>query len=674
MSLRGSLLVRPVSAGEIPRLKRELDAHHWLGYQAAGQTIRYVGLVEDRWVAVAVFGAAALSCTVREVAIGWDPDVKRSRLPLLVANTRLCVLPGAPTHTASAFLAGCLRRVSGDYLDRWGHPVLAVESFTDPTRHRGTCYAAAGFTPVGTTSGYARTGGASESYTFHGQPKRYWLKPLHRHGLAMLAAPFDAPATFPPATRPVIDINAVPLDHGQDNLLDLMYTVTDTRHNRGVRHDLASILTSVVAGSLCGAGGYGAIAQWAAHQSQDGLRRLGTRFNRRRKRYVPPSMQTIRRAVRSIDPAELDQAVGAWLWQLAKTRQITMGQYERLVLALDGKVSRGAHDPDGAQLNLFSALVQGQRLTVAQQAISSKTNEIPAFITLLDQLDTNTNNTDTTDRNDTDNTQNDHTDHTDRNDSGDSDGPVDAQDGEAQDGEAQDGEAQDGEACNRRPLDVIVTADALHTQRKSAAYLRSRGGDYVFVAKDNQIKLADGINDHAWQNTPVAYTEPATTRNGRTTSRVLKLAPAPARLPFPGAAQIFELIRTVTVQVPARIKNKKTKTGKPQKLTRAQKKKYRTIITRVLGVTSLTATKVTPAELAALIRGQWQIEAHHNLRDVTFGEDRSQIPARGAHILATIRSLAVALIRLAGFDKIAHTRRDLAWDQTGEHVLQLLGV
>jgi hypothetical protein len=196
----------------------------------------------------------------------------------------------------------------------------------------------------------------------------------------------------------------------------------------------------------------------------------------------------------------------------------------------------------------------------------------------------------------------------------------------------------------------------------------------VFVAKDNQIKLADGINDHAWQNTPVAYVEPATTRNGRTTSRVLKLAPAPATLPFPGAAQIFELIRTVTVQVPDRIKNKKTKSGKPQKLTRAQKKKYRTIITRVLGVTSLTATKVTPAELAGLIRGQWQIEAHHAIRDVTFGEDRSQTPARGAHVLATIRNLAVALIRLAGFDRIAHTRRDLAWDQTGEHVLQLLGV
>ena len=126
--MRGSLLVRPASAGEIPRLRAELDAHHWLGYQAGGQTIRYVGLVEDRWVAVAVFGAAALSCTVRERALCWDPDVKAKRLPLLVANTRLCVLPGAPTHTASAFLAGCLRRVSGDYQarcgSRWGRRVV----------------------------------------------------------------------------------------------------------------------------------------------------------------------------------------------------------------------------------------------------------------------------------------------------------------------------------------------------------------------------------------------------------------------------------------------------------------------------------------------------------------------------------------------------------------------
>ena len=93
MSLRGSLQARPAWADELPRLRAELEAHHWLGYRATGQTIRYVGLVEEAWVAVAVFGAAALSCTVRERTLCWDPDVKTSRLPLLVANSRLCVLP-----------------------------------------------------------------------------------------------------------------------------------------------------------------------------------------------------------------------------------------------------------------------------------------------------------------------------------------------------------------------------------------------------------------------------------------------------------------------------------------------------------------------------------------------------------------------------------------------------
>jgi hypothetical protein len=85
----------------------------------------------------------------------------------------------------------------------------------------------------------------------------------------------------------------------------------------------------------------------------------------------------------------------------------------------------------------------------------------------------------------------------------------------------------------------------------------------------------------------------------------------------------------------------------------------------------LTAPMATPAELAGRIRGHWGIESLHH---VTFGEDRNQTPARGAHVLATIRNLSVALIRLAGFDRIAHTRRDLAWDQTGDRVLQLLGV
>jgi len=368
----------------MPRLRAEIDAHHWLGYRASGQVVCYVAELEGRWAACAVFGSAALSCAPRDALIGWDRQLRARRLPLVVANQRLCVLPGGPPHVASAFLGACLRRISGDYAHRWGHPVLAVETFTDPARHPGACYAAAGFTPVGSTAGYARSRG-EEQFAFHGQPKTYWLKTLHPGALPALTAAFDSPSTFPPATRPVIDINALPIGDGPDSLLRVLGGVLDARKPRGKRHELAAVLAVVVAATACGANGYKAITQWAAHQSQDALRRLGIGFNQRLARYVPPSKQTIRRAVRAIDPAELDTAVGAWLWRQARTGN---AQARRLALALDGKVSRGAHDEHGNQLNLFSALVHGQRLTVAQQAIPAKTNEIPAFTDLLDQLTT----------------------------------------------------------------------------------------------------------------------------------------------------------------------------------------------------------------------------------------------------------------------------------------------
>jgi predicted transposase YbfD/YdcC len=663
------LLVRVASPAEMPRLRAEIGAHHWLGYRASGQVVCYVAELEGRWAACAVFGSAALSCAPRDALLGWDRQLRARRLPLVVANQRLCVLPGGRPHLASAFLGACLRRISGDYTHRWGHPVLAVEAFTDPARHVGTCYAAAGFTALGSTAGYARSRG-EEQFSFHGRPKTYWLRTLHPAALPALAAAFDAPSTFPIATRPVIDINALPIGEGPDCLLGVLGGVLDARKPRGKRHELAAVLAVIVAATACDANGYKAITQWAAHQSQDALRRLGIRYNQRLGRYVPPSKQTIRRAARAVDPAELDTVVSAWLWRQARDGSITRPQARRLALALDGKVSRGAHDEHGNQLNLFSALVHGQRLTVAQQAIHAKTNEIPAFTDLLDQLTTDPDPTDP-DPTDPDPTDPDPT----------GGGPTGGgpTGGGGPGGHNDSGTDPDEHSSptGQRPasgaLDVIATADALHTQRASAQYVVDRGGDYLFVAKDNQVKLADGINDLRWEQAPVAFEEPQTTAHGRTERRVLKVLPAPDTLPFPGAKHVFELHRQVTRVVPARLKQKKTKTGKPRQLTRSQKKRYRTITTRVLGVTSLDADQATPAELAALIRGHWQVEAHHHIRDVTFREDRSQIAARGAHAMATLRNLVTALFRLTNHHDIAHTRRDLAWDRTGM-VLQLLGV
>lgn len=63
----------------------------------------------------------------------------------MINNQRFCVLPaGRHANVASAVLARELKRLSGDYLARWGHPVLSVETYVDPARHRGTCYQPAG--------------------------------------------------------------------------------------------------------------------------------------------------------------------------------------------------------------------------------------------------------------------------------------------------------------------------------------------------------------------------------------------------------------------------------------------------------------------------------------------------------------------------------------------------
>jgi Domain of unknown function (DUF4338) len=83
--------------------------------------------------------------------IGWSGAGRLDRLPMLAGNQRFCVLPAGRPHLASAVLARSLARLPGDYLELHNQIVLAVETFTDPARHTGACYAAAGFACAGST-------------------------------------------------------------------------------------------------------------------------------------------------------------------------------------------------------------------------------------------------------------------------------------------------------------------------------------------------------------------------------------------------------------------------------------------------------------------------------------------------------------------------------------------
>ncbi len=91
------------------------------------------------------------------------------RLRFVASNQRYCILPaGRRKNTASAVMSKTLKRLPADWVEAWGHPVLLVETFVDPSRHLGTCYGASSFLRLGETAGYGRRSGR---YVAHGEIK-----------------------------------------------------------------------------------------------------------------------------------------------------------------------------------------------------------------------------------------------------------------------------------------------------------------------------------------------------------------------------------------------------------------------------------------------------------------------------------------------------------------------
>jgi predicted transposase YbfD/YdcC len=187
---------------------------------------------------------------------------------------------------------------------------------------------------------------------------------------------------------------------------------------------------------------------------------------------------------------------------------------------------------------------------------------------------------------------------------------------------------------------AVITADALHAQRGHATYLAGRGAHFLLTVKRNQPGLHAQLASLPWRQVPVAD-QTAGRGHGRAERRTLKVTAVAAGLAFPHAAQAIQIIRR------RRLSGKK-------KWSRET----------VYAITSLTATQASPAELAAIIRGHWAIEDRlHWVRDMDYDEDRSQVrTASGPRVMATLRNLAITILRLAGHASIAaairhHARR-----------------
>ena len=95
----------------------------------------------------------------------------------------------------------------------------------------------------------------------------------------------------------------------------------------------------------------------------------------------------------------------------------------------------------------------------------------------------------------------------------------------------------------------------------------------------------------------------------------------------------------------------------------------------VYGVSSRVArTEKGALQLLGLVRGHWSIENRvHWVRDVTYDEDRSQVRSgNGPRVMATLRNLAISVLRLAGATSVA---KALRWcSRRIEACLRLIGL
>ena len=66
----------------------------------------------------------------------------------------------------------------------------------------------------------------------------------------------------------------------------------------------------------------------------------------------------------------------------------------------------------------------------------------------------------------------------------------------------------------------------------------------------------------------------------------------------------------------------------------------------------LTSLRTTPEALLQLVRDRWSLESWHWIRDTQLHEDDHRYRGNGAGAMATLRTAALNLLRLAGFQSI----------------------
>ncbi len=207
----------------------------------------------------------------------------------------------------------------------------------------------------------------------------------------------------------------------------------------------------------------------------------------------------------------------------------------------------------------------------------------------------------------------------------------------------------------------VVTADALHTQKRLSAQIVVQGGDYVFPArcsgllpvKENQPGLYKNIQQLFAPECPkpgfgkiqTDFLTAQKVNKGHGRLEVRTITTSEMLNPYstwPGLAQVYRLERQFQWWRSGRC--------------------YHSSSEVEFGIASLTRTEATPSHLLKIRRAHWGIETGLNYRrDVTFKEDATRMTiGNTGKIMASINNLVIALIQQAKFHNAAQARRYFA--------------
>jgi predicted transposase YbfD/YdcC len=438
-----------------------------------------------------------------------------------------------------------------------------------------------------------------------------------------------------------VPVSSLSLEQDEFDVTDaraMLARLPDPRKTGWRRHPTGYVLTVLsVTLELPGFEHYEGAAQWIAAADQRTRRRLGG-FPEPLTGWIPaPSASTLRRVASGLDPVPLDAGVRAWLLACGVGPQTDpdlpleippagSGEADANVsdqadqaggaipgrpfprpwlwgISIDGKTFRGAKDSAGKMPHELGAATHENSVVLSQIPLPSKKGENDSVRPLLENLN----------------------------------------------------------EAGLLGASTVVTLDALHTCADTARAVREHGAHYVMTVKANTPTLMTSIQDYL--RDPAHVTSQHTEHDrghGRTEERcytigstvrppeILAGPSGPDRdthpdsltgIDFPDAAQVARILRY-----------------------RGDLDGQRETKEIIYAITSLTTDQATPVALANLIRDHWTIENRiHYVRDVTFGEDASRARTGNAPIvLATLRNLAIAAIRLSGGTNIAKARRTAA--------------